>query len=76
MQYDPRPRRAAMLTKRGNITVERRRNGLYRVYDARDKTTKTYTEDGAPRGSAVDAAEYRTAVREAISQYRASLRSV
>jgi hypothetical protein len=63
-----------MLTKRGHITVERLRNGLYRVYDARDTNTHTYNEDGTPRGSAVDVAEYRAAVREAISQYKASMR--
>jgi hypothetical protein len=76
MQYDAPPRRAVMLTKRGHITVERLPNGLYRVYDARDRTTHNYNDDGTPRGSAVDAAEYRAVVREAISQYRASLRSV
>jgi hypothetical protein len=64
-----------MLTKHGHITVERLPNGLYRVYDARDKSTNNYNEDGTPRGSALDAAEYRAAVRDAISQYRASLRS-
>jgi hypothetical protein len=76
MQYDAPPRRAVMLTKRGHVTVERLPNGLYRVYDARDRTTHNYNDDGTPRGSAVDAAEYRAVVREAISQYRASLRSV
>ena len=65
-----------MLTKRGHITVERLPNGLYRVYDARDKSTNSYNEDGTPRGTAVDAAEYRAAVREAISRYKESLRSV
>jgi hypothetical protein len=65
-----------MLTKRGHITVERLPNGLYRVYDARDRTTHNYNYDGTPRGSAVDAAEYRAVVHEAISRHRASPRSV
>jgi pyocin large subunit-like protein len=76
MQYDPPPRRGVMLTKQGHITVERLPNGLYRVYDARDKNTNSYNEDGTPRGTAVDAAESRAAVREAISRYKASMRLV
>jgi hypothetical protein len=68
MSYSPAGRTADDVTRRGHITVEWLANGLYRVYDAQQRTTNNYNEDGTPLGSAVDDPQYRAAVR-AISRH-------
>jgi hypothetical protein len=46
------------------------------LVDGVEKTANNYNEDGTPRGSSVDAEDYRAAVRDAILRYKQSLRTV